>query len=262
MAILYTDVALNQQQGVNFPGFPGQSTMTTQPGSQNNPLFEGPPEILATYTWAGTEAAGDVINIAVAQAGLVISPSGIVASGTTAPATTLTVAIGDNDLNYVASRLPIPNPQAVVAQPAGQNSPLWVSGTTYVRGNVVTDAASTPANQTYTCITASVSGSTAPSSDATNWIANSKRYSGSINIASASGNVAFAAGTQLYGGPASQLPNSVIPGTAQTGLTANQILNQQYQIQNDCWLQAVILTCSSPVAGTVSVFRVRAFASN
>ncbi len=261
MAIWYTDVATNQIQGANFPGFPGQTTLTTQPGSENNPLFEGPPEILATYTWTGSEAANDIINIAVLVSGLVVRP-GAVASGTTAPATTLTVAIGDNDLNYVATALPVPNPQAIISQPGGYNSPLWVSGTTYVRGNVVTDAASTPANQTFTCITASVSGSTAPSSDATNWIANSKRYSGSINIAGASGNVAFAAGTQLYGGPASLVPASVIPGTAQTGLTANQILNQQYQIQYPCWLQALILTCSSPVAGTVSVFRVPVVASN
>lgn len=260
MAIYYTDVATNQIQGVNFPGYPGSPTLTTQPGSENNALFEGPPEVLATYTWTGLEAANDIINIAIADAGWVVKGTGSVGSGTVAPATTLTVAIGDNDLN-LPSALPIPNPQSVVAQPAGFQAPLWVSGTSYVAGNVVIDAASTPANQTFTCILA-VSGATAPSSDSSHWIANQKRYSGSINIAGASGNVAFAAGTQLYGGPASIVPYSTTPGSVPQGLTANQIANQQYVIQNDCWLQAVILTCSSPVAGAVSVFRIGVVASN
>lgn len=260
MAIFYTDVALNQKNGVNFPGQPGAGTLTTQPGSQNNPLFEGPPEIFATYTWVGTEAANDIINIAVANAGWVVKASGTVRSGTTAPATTLTVAIGDNDL-ALPSALPVPNAQAIVANPQNYQAPLWVTLTSYVAGNVVYDANSTPANQVYTCILA-VSGSTAPHSDSTHWIANQVRYSASINIAGANGNVAFVTGTQLYGGPASILPYSATPGSVPSGLTANQIANQQYQIQNDCWLQAVILTCSSPVAGTVSVFRVGIVAVN
>lgn len=259
----YTDVALNQIQGANFPGQPGVGTLTTQPGSQNNPLLEGPPEVVATYTWKGTEAQYDTINIAIAPAGVVVSPNGKVASGTTAPAATLTFAIGDNDLGN-ASTLPIPNGSEAVQQ-VGLNTaitaPKWVALTAYVKGNVVYDAASTPANMTYTCL-ASVSGSTAPHSDSTNWIPNYQRYSSSIDVHAANGNVAFATGTQLYGGPASVLPASITPGTAPLGLTANQLANQPYQIQNDCWIQALILTMSTPVAGTVSVFRVGLTASN
>jgi hypothetical protein len=262
MAILYTDVALNQQQNLNFPGFPGSLTLTTQPGRQNNASIEGPNEIKGTYTWVGTEAVGDIINIGILPAGAVVrAPEGSVQSGTTAPAVTLTVAVGDNDLALLSAQ-PIPNSMVPVdTQVAPNQAPLWVAATSYVKGNVVYDPASTPANQVFTCI-ASVSGSTAPSSDSTNWIANQKRYSGSINIAGASGDVEFAAGTQFYGGPASLLPYSTVPGQAALGLTANQIANSQYQIQQDCWAQAVILTISTPVAGTVSVFRIPYEAAN
>lgn len=266
MAIYYTDVAQNQRQNLNFPGSPGVQELTTQPGQQNNPLLEAPEYVAATYTWTGLEAAGDIINIAIGQAGVIVKSPGVsVQSGTTAPATTLTVAIGDNDLALL-SALPIPNGQvgqqdlSVVVQ-----APLWVSATVYALGNVVYDATSTPANQVFTCIRATTSAqTTAPHSDSTYWIANQVRYSASINIAGANGNVAAATGTQFYGGPMSQLPYSTVPGTAVPAgsATAGQIANSQYQIQQDCWIQAVILTCSSPVANTVSVFRIPAVASN
>lgn len=256
MAIFYTDVALNQKLNVNFPGAPGEATMTTQPGTQNNPLLEAPPEVIATYTWAGTEAAGDIINLAVGGAGWLVKANGTVASGATAPAATLTVAIGDNDLNYASAR-PVVNPQAVAAQPAGYEAPLWVSGTSYVPGNVVIDANSTPANQTFTCLIA-VSGSTAPHSDATKWAPASARYSTSISIAAASGNVAFATGQQQIGLPA----YAPVTGTVPTGYTANQLAHSQWQLQSNCWLQALILTMSTPVAGAVSVFRLGIVASN
>lgn len=261
MAILYTDVALNQRNNLNFPGEPGAATMTTQPGSQNNALFEGPPAVIATYTLTGSEAAGDIINIAVGQAGWYVGVGGRIATGTSAPAAVLTAAVGDNDLNYATAR-PIPNSQAIQANTQFVQAPLWVANTAYVRGNVVIDAASTPANQTFTCITASVSGSTAPSSDSTNWIPNQRRYAHGLNIAGASANVAFASGTQLYGGPAYAPQTGTLATVNPGGYTTNQALNQPYQLQTDCWLQAVLLTCSTPVAGTVLVFHIGVTAAN
>jgi hypothetical protein len=253
----YTDLAANQVQGANLPGQVGVDQIGSGTTVQNQPLFEGPPDVVGTYTWVGTEAAGDIINIGIARAGLLVSPKITVSSGLTAPAVTLTVAIGDNDLGLL-SALPIPNAAAGVAALGGPNSlqaPVWVAATSYVAGNVVLDAASTPSNQTYTCILA-VSGSTAPHSDSTHWIANQVRYSASIDIHAASGNVAGAAGTQLYGGVASQTPAAVLPGTLQTGFSVNSLANQPYIIQNDCWLQAVILTAATIAAGAVSVFRI------
>ena len=263
MAILYTDVALNQKNYVNFPGFPGGQTLTSQPGSQNNPLLEGPPEIIGTSEWTGAEAQYDNINIGILPAGAVVSARNVaVASGTTAPAATLTVAIGDNDLAPLTS-LPIPNQVVPVDGIVPNSAPLWVSATVYAKGNVVYDATSSPANQVYTCILATTaSQTTAPHSDSTYWIANQVRYSSSIDVHAANGNVVGATGTQLYGGPLSVLPYSTTPGQAALGATANQIANSIYQIQQDCWAQAVILTISTPVAGTVSVFRVPYIASN
>jgi hypothetical protein len=264
MAIWNTDVALAQIQGNNFPGAPGQAQIVQPPTWQNNPLLEGPPDVLATYIWTGNEAANDIINIAVANAGWIVKTGGQVCSGVTAPAATLTVAIGDNDLGLLTS-LPIPNAagaQATVGQLSSIQAPLWVSGTTYVPGNVVIDAASTPANQVFTCV-ANTSGATAPHSAATTvWMPNSQRYSASIDIHAASGIVAFAGGTQAYGGPASILPFAITPGAVPTGYTANTLLAQQYQIQNDCWLQALILTAATIAVGTISVFRIPVLASN
>lgn len=264
MAILYTDVALNQQQNLNYPGQPGSLTLTSQPGNQNLSLLEGPDAITATYTWTGAEAQYDIINIGILPAGVIVKgASGNVRSGTTAPASVLTVAIGDNDLALLSAQ-PIPNPQVPVdTQIAPNQAPLWVSGTVYAKGNVVYDATSSPANQVYTCIRATTSAqTTAPHSDSTYWIANQQRYSSSINIAGASGNVAFATGTQFYGGPLSVLPYSTVPGQAALGATANQIANSQYQIQQDAWAQAVILTISTPAAGAVSVFHIPFVAAN
>lgn len=261
----YTDVANNQVQGNNLPGQIGVANIAVPDGGpeQNNPMFEGPPFISATYVWTGSEAVGDIINIAIGRAGMLVSPDGHVCSGTTAPATTLTVSIGDNDLGLL-STLPIVNPGAASAALGTANSlqaPVWVAATSYVVGNVVLDAASTPSNQTYTCI-AAVSGSTAPHSDSSHWIVNSARYSGSIDIHAASGNVAFAAGTQLYGGVPAQVPGAVLPGTAQTGYSTSQALNQQYILQYDCWIQAVILTLNTVVANTVSLFRIPTYSLN
>lgn len=262
MATLYTDVAYAQQQNYNIPGELGQQLLTpSTPPYQNNALAEGPPEVIATYVLTGSEAANDVINIAIAQAGWIVSPTGRVCSGVVAPATTLTAAIGDNDLG-LASGLPVPNAASIVSQPTYFQAPTWVSGTSYVPGNVVLDATSTPTYRTYTCISAT-SGSTAPHSAATTvWMPNSQRYSSSIDISGASSSVVFATGTQLYGGPASKLPNSVIPGTAQTGYSATSILCQPYQIQNDSWIQALILTAGTPVANTTLTFRIGVYAAN
>ncbi len=261
----YTDVANNQIQGNNLPGQVGVQNIAVTDGGpeQNNPIFEGPPQILATYVWTGSEAVGDIINIAIGRAGMVVSPDGHVCSGTTAPATTLTVAIGDNDLGLIAN-LPIVNPGAAVSLLGTANSlqaPVWVAATSYVAGNVVLDANSTPSNQTYTCILA-VSGSSAPHSDSTHWIANQVRYSATIDIHAASGNVAFAAGTQLYGGVPSNVPGAVLPGTVQVGYSTSQLLNQQYILQYDCWIQAVILTLNTVVANSFSLFRIPTLSLN
>jgi len=227
MAIYYTDVASNQIQGVNFPGQSGQVMMTTQPGVQNNPILEGPGKITATYTWTGSEAANDLINIAIIPSGAMIDPNGRVSSGVTAPATTLTLAIGDNDQG-LATNLPIPNPQTAPNSLTVIQAPTWVSGTTYAAGTIVLDATSTPTYQPYTAV-AATSGTTAPHSAATTvWMPNSQRYSTAINCAGASGNVSTTGGTALYA---------------------------PYLVSEDCWLQALVATIGTPVAGTTSVFR-------
>ena len=202
------------------------------------------------------------------EAGVIVDPNGKVSSGGTAPGTTLTVAVGDNDLGDPAL-LPLTNAAALLGSIPNQpivTAPLWVSGTTYAAGNVVRDGAASSGVFTqydvYMAV-AATSGSTAPHSAATTiWMPAYQRYSGSINIAGASSNVAFAGGTQLYGGAASLLPYSVTPGQAALGLTANELLNQQYQIQNDCWLQARILTASTLTAGTFLTFRVPLLSAN
>lgn len=266
MAIWYTDVAQNQKQLLNFPGVSGEGYLTNQPGTQNRPLLEGPPEVVATYTWTGNEAANDIINICIAPAGVVVSPNGKVSSGLTAPSSTLTLSIGDNDL-AVATLLPIGNVAAIQSAtgiPAVQTAPNWVSGATYAPGNVVTDPNSTPANLTYTCV-AATSGATAPHSAAnTVWMPNDQRYANAIDVHAASGNVAFSGGTQLYGGPFSCLPSSVIPNTQPSNATAAQLANNPYQIQGDCWIQALIATINTTNlnANAVSVFRIGLVASN
>lgn len=271
MAIWYTDVALAQQQGNNFPGAPGQAQIVQPPYWQNNALFEGPPIITATYqvSSGATEAVGDIINIAKLEAGSLVDPNGRVGTGLTAVATTLTLAIGDNDLGLL-SGLPIPNASAAAAAIGNTYStlqaPAWVSGTTYAPGNVVVDNAASSGifvtGDVYLCV-AATSATTAPHSAATTvWMPCYQRYSGTISCAAASLNVAFAGGTQLYGGPASILPFSVTPGTAPTGFTATTLLNQPYVIQNDCWLQARVLTVGTLVANTILTFRVPIVTAN
>ena len=264
MATWYTDIANLQQIGNNFPGDLGMSQIVNPPTVFANALFQGPAFITATYTWTGNEAANDIINVALLQAGVKVDPNGHVSSGLTAISATLTLAIGDNDL-AVPSLLPIVNGAAVQTAAASQSqtAPNWVSGTSYVPGNVVTDPNSTPANLTYTCV-AATSAATAPHSAAnTVWMPNNQRYSNSIDCHAAGGNVAFSGGTQFYGGPPSLLPNAVLPGQS-AGLTGGLALNQPYQIQGDCWLQALILTINTATinANAVSVFRVQINAAN
>lgn len=235
MAIWYTDVANVQLQGNNFPGQTGLlSGISALPSVQNDPLREGPSEILATYTWSGTEAANDIINIAIIPSGQQVDSNGKVSSGATAPATTLTAALGDNDQGLVAvgsttGGLPITNPTAVVANPTGVVAPTWLTGTVYVAGQVVLDPGATPANATYTCILG-LTSATQPHSDASHWVANSTRYSTSMNIAGAAGNV------------------STTPPAIYSGFNP-------YFVNGDCWFQALLLTVTTPVAGAVSVFR-------
>ena len=270
MAIFYTDIAAAQQQGVNFPGEPGVNQLINPPTQQNNPLLEGVNEIVATYqvSSGATEAVGDIINIALLPAGVIVNPRGSVQTGLTAPAATLTLGIGDNDLGVPTAR-PIPNAAAFNGgNPSSpvEVAPVWVSGTTYAPGNVVQDSAASSGifvtGDTYICV-AATSGATAPHSAATTvWYPCYNRYSTSIGVSGASANVSFASAIQFYGGPASLLPYSVTPGQAALGLTAQQILNSQYQIQRDCWLQARVLTVGSLVANTILVFRVNLINSN
>jgi len=56
-----------------------------------------------------------------------------------------------------------------------------------------------------------------------------------MDIHAASTIVTGSGGTQNYGGVASQVPQSVLPGQVQVGFSANSLLNQQYIIQYDCW---------------------------
>jgi hypothetical protein len=90
----YTNIATNQQSGLNFPG----GGLTTQPGQYNDPILElgNLDMVLATYTLTGTEAANDVINIVFLPAGCAIDTthSNVVTNGS---GTTATVTIGDLD---------------------------------------------------------------------------------------------------------------------------------------------------------------------
>ena len=253
MAIWYSDVAARQLQGVNFPGQAGQlSGISVLPSVQNDPLYEGPLEIVATYTWVGTEAAGDIINWGIIPSGQQIDPWGHWQNGATAPATTLTVAVGDNDLGLVAvgattGGLPITNPTAVAAQPLGVQAPTWLTGTTYVAGQVVLDPGSTPANATYTCILG-LTSATQPHSDASHWLANSTRYSTAVNVAGASAAVSFA-------------PPAIYLGS---NLAATGFLQgfNPYWVLNDCWLQTLLVTLVTPVAGAISQIRVQMNTNN
>ena len=234
MAIWYTDVATNQQQGVNFPGQSGLGMLTPQPGTQNNPTLEGLSKITAVYTMTGNETAGDIINIALLNSGQSLDPNGHISTGATAPGATFTVAIGDNDQGLVTT-LPIVNPMVLPNTNVVIQAPTWVSGTSYAVGAVVLDATATPAYATYTCISA-VSGSTAPHSDSTHWQANSSRYSTAVSIASANANVSSNGGN----------------------------LNGQtnYYVSEDCWLQALVSTLVTPAAGATIAFRFDTIANN
>ena len=236
MAIYYTDVASNQIQGVNFPGQAGLGMLTPQPGVQNNPTLEGLSKITAVYTMTGNEAAGDIINIALLNSGQSLDPNGHISTGTTAPATTLTVAIGDNDQGLVAN-LPIVNPSILPNTNIVIQAPTWVSGSVYSVGTIVLDPTSTPANQTYTVIkTTTSSQTTAPHSDTTYYVANSSRYTTAVSVASASANVACNGGN-LNGA-------------------------SNYYVSEDCWLQALIATAATPVAGATIAFRFDTIANN
>lgn len=265
MATFYTDLANIQQQGNNFPGAPGQPQIVNPPFWQNNEIFEAPPMIIATYVWLGTEVANDIINIGILHAGALVDPTtSRVTNGLTAPAVSLTIAVGDNDLGLL-SQLPIPNAAGAagnVGQVDSLQAPTWVTGTQYQPGNVVLDATTAPVSQGFTALIAT-NGATAPRSAAnTTWMPNWQRYSNSIAINGAAANVAFAGGTQFYGTPPSVVPYSITPGALVQGYVgATTGLFQQYVIQNDCWAQARILTTNTIAANTVSVFRLSVITS-
>lgn len=96
MAVLYTNIAQNQRDGLNFPG--GSGGLTTQPGGFNDPVLElgTASEIVSVYTFTGAEAQGDVIYVARLGTGAVVDPvrSSIAGNGV---GTTCQVQIGDTD---------------------------------------------------------------------------------------------------------------------------------------------------------------------
>lgn len=97
MANLYTSIAQNQRDGLNFPGGGG---LTTQPGSFNDPVFElgTSTDIVAVYTMTGAELAGDTIFIARVGGGAVVDPvrSSVAGNGI---GTTASIQVGDTDTN-------------------------------------------------------------------------------------------------------------------------------------------------------------------
>lgn len=96
MSLLYSDIAIAQQDGLNFPG----GGLTTQPGSYNDPVFEfgSLNRITAIYTVTGDEVATDVIRLARLPAGVSVSPTSTVASNGVSE-TTFNIQVGDTDTN-------------------------------------------------------------------------------------------------------------------------------------------------------------------
>lgn len=95
MATLYTDIAQNQRDGLNFPG--GSGGLTTQPGGFNDPVKELGTLSLPTcvYTMTGAEIQNDIINVMRLTMGAVVDPSGNVFGN--GIATTATITVGDTD---------------------------------------------------------------------------------------------------------------------------------------------------------------------
>lgn len=94
MAILYTDIALNQRDGFNFPG----GGMTTQPGTYNDPVLElGTLSLpICVYTMTGAEVQNDIIYVTRLTMGAAVDPvrSNVAGNGV---GTTASVQIGDTD---------------------------------------------------------------------------------------------------------------------------------------------------------------------
>lgn len=94
MATYYSSIATEQQPFLNFPG----GGLTNQPNSFNDPGLElgALNEVTAYYTMTGSEAAGDKINVYLAQPGSMIDPAYSSVS-TNGVASTATLNIGDDD---------------------------------------------------------------------------------------------------------------------------------------------------------------------
>ena len=94
MANQYTDIATNQQDGLNFPG----GGPTTQPGTFNSAPFElgNSTIITAVYTIKGTEASGDKLYIARVPTGVIVDPQSTV-SNNGAATTAFNFTVGDTD---------------------------------------------------------------------------------------------------------------------------------------------------------------------
>lgn len=94
MSSLYTDIAANQRNGMNFPG----GGVTTQPSEYNDPVLElgSASEITAVYTMTGAEVQNDIVYIARIGDGVVVDPVNSSVAGNGA-GTTCSVQVGDTD---------------------------------------------------------------------------------------------------------------------------------------------------------------------
>lgn len=100
MATWYTNVASNQQTGLNFPaGNSGVASVSSAIGGFNDPVYElGNVDcIVATYTMVGTEVATDVINIGWVNSNAMVNPLTSWVATSASLGTTAAVQVGDAD---------------------------------------------------------------------------------------------------------------------------------------------------------------------
>lgn len=137
MATFYSDLAVNQQDGLNFPG----GGLTTQPSSYNDivPDLGSVNRITAIYTIVGTEVATDTIRLARIPAGSYVSVSSTVSSNGVA-ATTFNIKVGDTDTNGGLVSADTGRYCNTLNVAAAVTSPtIFVSGTTLFAPTLTTD---------------------------------------------------------------------------------------------------------------------------
>lgn len=106
MAIKYTNVAIEQQPFLNYPG--GGPITQGALNQYGAPAFNDPGveignvrEVTAIYQFIGNENPNDVINIYLAQPGTMVTPTGTVTGNGVASA--LTLSVGDDDVSGVGA---------------------------------------------------------------------------------------------------------------------------------------------------------------